>query len=73
MAKANISVSLILDKSGSMTSVQDATISAINEYVESLKKDKKSSYKISLTLFDTEVEIPSQVQETIFSPVMVVI
>jgi hypothetical protein len=54
MPKKTTEIYIILDKSGSMYSVQDTTISAYNEYVNSLKKDKKSDYKLSLTLFDTE-------------------
>ncbi len=51
-------VNFILDKSGSMSSVQDATISGFNEYIATLKKDKKSTYEFTLTLFDTEVATP---------------
>ncbi len=51
-------VNFILDKSGSMSSVQDSTISGVNEYISTLKKDKKSKYEFSLTLFDTEVTKP---------------
>lgn len=47
-------VNFILDKSGSMSSVQDTTISAFNEYLQSLKNDKKTNYLFSLTLFDSE-------------------
>lgn len=46
---------IILDKSGSMSSVAGATISGLNEYVGTLKRDK-NRYNLSLTLFDTEVE-----------------
>lgn len=53
--KNMVNVHFILDKSGSMTSVKNATISAFNEYVETLKNDKKSEYRMTLTLFDTEV------------------
>lgn len=49
-------VTFILDKSGSMGSCVDATISGYNEYIGTLKKDTKSAYDFSLTLFDTEVE-----------------
>lgn len=49
-------VSFILDKSGSMSSCLDATISGYNEYIGTLKADKKSSYDFSLTLFDNFVE-----------------
>lgn len=49
-------INFILDKSGSMDSVLDATISGFNEYLATLKKDKKVEYEFSFTLFDTIVE-----------------
>jgi len=49
-------VAFVLDKSGSMSSVRQATISGFNEYVGTLRKDKKSKYAMSFTLFDTNVE-----------------
>ena len=54
MAKT-INVHFVLDKSGSMSSVRDATISGFNEYVQTLKKDE-NNYTLTLTLFDTEVK-----------------
>lgn len=51
-------VNFILDKSGSMTSVQDSTISGFNEYISTLKKDKKNQYEFTLVLFDTQVVKP---------------
>lgn len=54
-SKPTTNVHIILDRSGSMSTVQDATIDAINEYVNSLKKDKKSTYKLTLTTFDAPV------------------
>lgn len=48
-------VNFILDKSGSMSSVHDATISGFNEYLKTLQKDG-NEYDFSLTLFDTEVK-----------------
>lgn len=56
MAKKNVEIIFILDKSGSMDAVKQATISGFNEYVDSLRKDKNVSYTMSLTLFDTEKE-----------------
>lgn len=38
--------------------VREATISGFNEYIQTLKKDKKSNYKFTLTLFDTDVNKP---------------
>lgn len=49
-------VSFILDKSGSMQSVKDATISGFNEYIQTLKKSG-GEYEFSLSLFDTEISI----------------
>lgn len=50
-----ISVVFILDKSGSMQSCWDATISGFNEYLKGLKKGKEK-VNFSLTLFNTTVE-----------------
>lgn len=55
MAKKNKTiVNFILDHSGSMQSVREATISGFNEYLQTLKEDTKNVYEFSLTLFDTE-------------------
>lgn len=48
-------VSLILDKSGSMSSVREKTISGVNEYFQTLKNDKNSEYTVDLVLFDNSV------------------
>lgn len=48
-------VHLLLDTSGSMGSVQDATIDGFNEYINSLKEDG-GKFKVSLTLFDSDHE-----------------
>jgi len=48
-------VNFILDKSGSMGSIQESTISGFNEYLNTLKKDG-NKYSFSLTLFDTVVD-----------------
>jgi len=47
-------VHLLLDTSGSMSTVQGATIEGYNEYINSLKEDG-GKFKISLTLFDSDV------------------
>lgn len=52
--KTKTLVNFILDKSGSMSSVWDATISGFNEYLNTLRKDG-NEYDFSLTLFDTEI------------------
>lgn len=46
-------VHLLLDTSGSMESVRDATISGYNEYINSLKEDG-GKFKVSLNLFDSD-------------------
>jgi len=46
-------VQVILDKSGSMESVLDSTISGFNEYLTTLKKTQ-GNMRFSLTLFDTD-------------------
>lgn len=51
-----VNVHFILDKSGSMLDVQSATISGFNEYIATLKKDKKNDYNMTLTLFDAVVQ-----------------
>lgn len=51
-----LTVHFILDDSGSMHSVQHATISSFNEYLESLKLDKKNKYKFALTKFADYIE-----------------
>jgi uncharacterized protein YegL len=45
-------VTLLLDRSGSMQSVKDDTIGAINSYIEELKSSK-SKIHFSLILFDS--------------------
>lgn len=49
-------IAFILDRSSSMSSCLDATISGFNEYVRTLNDDKKSKYNMSLTLFNTSVD-----------------
>jgi hypothetical protein len=51
-------VNVILDQSGSMNTIREATILGFNEYLQSLK-DTDPEMRFSLTLFDTErVETP---------------
>jgi uncharacterized protein YegL len=55
----DILIVLVLDKSGSMESCRDATISGYNEFKQSQADEGKrlaSSTLMSLTLFDTSVE-----------------
>jgi len=54
MAKRNLRVGIILDRSGSMNSCREVTIEAVNEYTESLKADKNLKGRLTLTLFDSE-------------------
>jgi VWA domain containing CoxE-like protein len=46
-------VMVVLDRSGSMASCRDTTISGFNEYLKGLRTDKESNYDISLIQFDT--------------------
>lgn len=48
-------VHLLLDQSGSMGGVQQATIDGVNEYINTLKEDG-GKYKVSLTAFDTGMD-----------------
>lgn len=48
-------VHLLLDSSGSMESVRNATIDGYNEYINSLKEDG-GKFKVSLTLFDSDMQ-----------------
>lgn len=51
-AKKTIRVAFVLDRSGSMESVREATIDGFNEYLSGLKRDTNADYRFSLTLFD---------------------
>jgi hypothetical protein len=44
---------VLLDRSGSMESCRDSTISAFNEYVSTLKHTEDVDARISLTIFDS--------------------
>lgn len=46
-------VNFVLDQTGSMMSIRDATISGFNEYVETLKNDDKTEYEFSLVTFNS--------------------
>lgn len=56
--KNQVAVNFILDRSGSMSSCAEGTISGFNEYLKTLKADKKTDYTFSLTLFDDFIEKP---------------
>lgn len=52
-------INFILDESGSMQDIKESTISGFNEYVGSLKRQKKQKYLFTLTKFDsTGIRIP---------------
>ena len=54
--RGSVLINFVLDKSGSMGSCVDDTIGGFNTYIKKLREDKKSTYKFSLTLFDTRFE-----------------
>lgn len=54
MSKKRLYAHILLDRSGSMEDCRDTTISAFNEYVNSLRTDTEISARVSLTLFDDQ-------------------
>lgn len=54
MSKQRLYAHILLDRSGSMEECRESTISAFNEYVNTLRKDESVSARISLTLFDDQ-------------------
>ena len=54
MDRKRLYAHVLLDRSGSMESCRDSTISAFNEYVNTLRMDAAISARISLTLFDDQ-------------------
>jgi len=54
MSKKRLYAHVLLDRSGSMETCRDATVSAFNEYVNSLRMDGNVSARVSLTLFDDQ-------------------
>ena len=56
MTKNHMHVLFILDKSGSMSSVRESTISGFNEYLKTLRNDRETEYTLTVTLFDTMME-----------------
>jgi Mg-chelatase subunit ChlD len=53
MTKKKLYAHVLLDRSGSMESCRDSTISAFNEYVGGLAGDDAVSARVSLTIFDS--------------------
>lgn len=51
-------VNVVLDRSGSMQSCREGTISGYNEYLNGLKADKETKYSVSLIQFDSPNEGP---------------
>lgn len=56
VASGSILINFVLDKSGSMATCLNDTIGGFNTYIDELKRDTKSKYSFSLTLFDTNFE-----------------
>ena len=50
----NLLVSFLLDRTGSMINCLQGTITGFNEYINSLKVDKKNKYLFTLTQFDSD-------------------
>lgn len=50
----NLYVNVLLDRSGSMSSIQNKTIDAFNEYVNSLAMNEEIDAKVTLTIFDSQ-------------------
>jgi hypothetical protein len=46
---------ILLDRSGSMESVRDKTVDAVNEYLSGLRADADTDAAVSITLFDCAV------------------
>ena len=51
-------VTVVLDRSGSMSSNRDGTISGYNEYIQGLRLDGDSDYFVTLIQFDAPMAIP---------------
>jgi hypothetical protein len=47
------SINFVLDETGSMLICKEATISGFNEYIDTLKNDKKVKYTMTLTRFNS--------------------
>jgi hypothetical protein len=56
--KNRVLVNFIQDRSGSMQSVWEETVSGFKQYVLDLKQDPDAEYLFSLTTFDTVVDTP---------------
>lgn len=54
MPATHLYVYIVLDRSGSMMDCRDETISTLNEYLTSLRSDKKIAARVSLSTFDSE-------------------
>jgi len=51
----DLHIVIILDESGSMDTIRDSTISAINEFIDSQRKQEGKTW-VTLTKFDTEYQ-----------------
>ena len=54
-----MAVNIILDESGSMSSVRDKTVEGLNEYLGGLRGDAKADYLVTLTKFDAHPGSPT--------------
>lgn len=56
--KTRTLVHFIQDRSGSMSATWTENLQGFKAFVDDLRKDKKSEYRLSLTVFDTAVDTP---------------
>lgn len=55
-AKTTTVLNVILDRSGSMAGMTEATISGFNEFIKEQRRVNTDDARVTLTLFDTELE-----------------
>jgi hypothetical protein len=63
-----IHVHFILDVSPSMRALWSQTLSGVNEYFDSLRNDKETKYRVTLTTFSGEIQRSLQGRRPGFDP-----
>ena len=61
--KTKVNLGFVLDETGSMDVVRGSTISAFNEYVNSLKNDENATYRFTLVKFKLDIEVSEEFGE----------